>query len=1032
MRNTFTHGDGIALPLKKQKVYELPVFIFILFFLFFLQLTTNLHAQEVMAGLTSNGGPAGRGTAFTIKTNGTSFGIISGFADWGKTPNGDLLKGNDGNFYGMTSTGGTFSGGTIFRMTPVGEITILRQLNPAQDGSSPNGELIKGTDGFLYGVTSAGGTNSYGTIFKISTDGSVFTVLRHFAYATDGANPKGHLVQAKDGNFYGLTYGGGANGYGTIFKITPAGAFTLLRSLNKTTDGGNSYGSLTEGKDGNLYGLTYWGGTYNYGTIFKIAPSGASFAVVRHLNSATDGGYPQSDLIVGSDGNFYGNCYGGGTYGNGTIFKLTTAGVYTVLRHLASSKDGGVPYGNLMQNTDGFLYGLNRTGGLNTAGTVYKISTTGTYTVLHSFVATTEGTTANGGLARGDDGNLYGMTSTAGPGLFGTAFKVTTAGALTVLASFWGAATGNAPLETMVKGKDSAYYGTNSTGGAYNYGAIFKICGGKTTTLFSFNRNVNGGLPKGSLIQATDGNFYGMASEGGTSGHGTIFKITPTGSYTVIRHLNSPTDGGYPQGSLVQLPDGNLYGMTNSGGTNGGGTIFKITTTGTFTVLRHLKSADDGANPEGNLVKGADGALYGMTLNNPKIFKITTSGTFTILRALVSTTDGAAPAGSLVLHSDGNFYGTTSSGGTYSGGTIFKISATGTFKTLKHLNNATDGRFPKGTLLIGTDNNLYGMTSSGGTYGAGTLFKITTAGTYTILRHFNMVTDGGAPTGGLIPAPINNLVANAQSITTAEDKAKAVTLTGSGGSPLTFNIAANPARGKISGTGANRTYTPNANYAGADQFSFTVSVGCLTSPAAIVSVTVTPVPDTPVLAAIGAKSVVVNTTLTFTAKGTDPDAGQILTYSLIGAPSGATINSTTGAFSWKPAAIGNFTFKVRVTDNGSPALYDEETITVTVKAAAVTAMRAISEEQLQPEETEIKAVVFPNPATSLINLKINTAMEDIVVSVVDMKGVVLSKTKYNADGKNNIQLDVSGLKSGNYFIQVQSKKVTKAIQFTKG
>ncbi len=1030
MRNTFTYRDGSALPLRKQKVYALPAFIFILFFLAFLQITTAVRAQDVIAGLTSNGGPAGRGTAFNIKANGTGFGIITSFADWGKTPNGDLLKGDDGNFYGMTSTGGTFSGGTIFKMTPAGEITILRQLNPTPDGSSPNAELIKGTDGFLYGVTSAGGTNTYGTIFKISTDGTVFTVLKHFSYSADGANPKGHLIQAKDGNFYGLTYSGGANNVGTIFKITPTGTFTVLRSLNKATDGGNSYSSLTEGKDGNLYGLTYWGGTYNFGTIFKIAPSGASFAVVRHLNSTADGGSPQSDMIVGSDGNFYGNCYGGGTYGNGTIFKLTTAGVYTVLHHLASSKDGGVPYGNLMQNTDGFLYGLNRTGGANTAGTVFKMSTTGTYTVLHSFVSATEGTIPNGGLVRGNDNNLYGMTSTAGPGLFGTAFKVTTAGALTVLASFWGAATGNSPLETMAKGKDSAYYGTNSTGGVYNYGTIFKICGGKTTTLFSFNRNANGGLPKGSLIQATDGNFYGMASEGGTYGHGTIFKITPSGSYTVIRHLSSPTDGGYPQGGLIQLADGNLYGMTNSGGTNSGGTIFKITTTGTFTVLRHLKVATDGANPEGDLVKGPDGALYGMTMNSARIFKITTSGTFTILRALVSTTDGAAPEGSLVYHTDGNFYGTTSSGGSFSGGTIFKISPTGTFKTLKHLNAVSDGRYPKGTLLIGTDKNLYGMTSNGGTYSAGTLFKITTAGVYSVLRHFNLVTDGGAPTGGLILAPVNNLIANAQAITTAEDKAKTVVLTGSGGSPLTFNITANPAHGKISGTGANRTYTPTANYAGADQFAFNVSVGCLTSPAAIVSVTVTPVPDTPVLATIGAKSIVVNTTLTFTAKGTDPDAGQKLTYSLIGAPSGAVINATTGAFSWKPTATGSFTFKVRVTDNGTPALYDEEAITVTVKAAAATALRAISEEQ--PAETEINAVVFPNPATSLIQLKINTALDDAIISIIDMKGVVLSKTKQRADGKNNIQLNVSNLRAGNYFIQIQSKNVAKAIQFTKG
>src|SRR4030095_7143315 len=152
--------------------------------------------------------------------------------------------------------------------------------------------------------------------------------------------------------------------------------------------GGNSYGSLTLGADGSLYGMTYSGGTLGFGTIFKIT-TGGTFTVLRNLNGTTDGQYSQGDLTVGTDGNFYGMCYGGGTLGNGTIFKITPSGTFTVLKNLASSTDGGYPYGNLFQNTDGVLYGMTRTGGTGSSGTAFKITTAGVYTVLHSFVSET-------------------------------------------------------------------------------------------------------------------------------------------------------------------------------------------------------------------------------------------------------------------------------------------------------------------------------------------------------------------------------------------------------------------------------------------------------------------------------------------------------------------------------------------------------------------------------------------------------------------------------------------------------------------
>lgn len=1012
--------------MKQMFTKTLPVF----FMLICMAVANTTQAQNVLAGLTSNGGAAGKGTAFTIKTDGTGFTVIKPFEDWGKASEGDLYRNSDGFFYGTTSTGGTYGGGTIFKMSPAGAMTIVRHLNSVQDGAYPRGELIKGFDGNFYGVTSGGGANTYGTIFKLTPAG-VYTVLRHLSYAADGTNPRGHLVQGKDSAFYGMTYGGGSLGYGTIFKITATGTYTVLRHMNRPTDGGQSYGSLVEGSDGNLYGMAYSGGTFGYGTIFKITKAGV-FTVLRHLNSTADGAYPQGDLVQGTDGNLYGSCYSGGTFGNGTIFKITKAGIYTVLRNLSASIDGGNPFGNLYQNADGVLYGMNRTGGGSTAGTAFKITTAGVFTVLHSFVPTTEGGTPNAGFAKGTDGNFYGMTSAGGTYGGGTAFRMTSTGTVIVLAHFNGAKNGNIPQESLVKGRDSAYYGTTSSGGAYGHGTIFKICAGVTTTLYSFNRNITGSAPLGSLVQATDGNFYGTTSEGGTGGYGTIFRITPAGTFTVIKHLVAATEGGTPRGSLVQGKDSLLYGMTSGGGTNTGGTIFKISLAGSFTVLRHLANATDGANPEGSLVQGNDGLFYGMTYNNAKLFKISSTGVFTIIKSFVSNLDGSYPLGGLVKHTDGNFYGMTSVGGTTANaGTIFRLTAAGVFSVIKGFNGTTDGKAPKGNLLVGNDGALYGMTSIGGTYNAGTIFKITTGGVFTVLRQLNLTTDGGNSFGALIIAPVNNLAATPQSVTTNEDVPKTITLSGTGGSPLMYNIVTAPIRGTVStGTAAVRTYTPSVNTNGVDSFAFNVSVGCIASAPVFVKINVTAVADSPVLATIGNKTIKKDSTLAFRATATDADAGQVITYSLIGAPAGATIVASTGNFSWRPTAAGTYTFKVRATDNGSPALYDEEQITVTVTISfAARPVNTSAEERKTAADTKVS--VYPNPAHDNIYVSLSSQAEEVTIQIFDMNGKMVSNSVHKLNNRNNIPVNVSSLQPGMYIIKVRTKDAGTSVKVFK-
>ena len=319
----------------------------------------------------------------------------------GDVPTGGLVQATDGNFYGTTATGGlnackvdrTHSDpngvnegcGTIFRITPSGALTSLHTFDGA-DGEYPESGVIQGIDGNFYGTTQAGGTGTSctgeipgcGTIFKITSSGT-FTSLHSFQ-KTDGATPARKLVQGNDGNFYGATGTGGANGDGTIFKITPGGVLTTLHSFDYTD--GADINALVQGTNGNLYGTTILGGTGGdppSGTVFEITPGGTFTTIFNfdNLNNENPGGPVVGALIegTGTDGNFYGLTVNGGsggcgTAGCGTLYRITPSGTLTVVYSFL-----GGPTPGLVQGTDGVLYGeTNSLVGGGDYGSIYSLS----------------------------------------------------------------------------------------------------------------------------------------------------------------------------------------------------------------------------------------------------------------------------------------------------------------------------------------------------------------------------------------------------------------------------------------------------------------------------------------------------------------------------------------------------------------------------------------------------------------------------------------------------------------------------------
>jgi len=344
----------------------------------------------------------------------------------GGNPDGTPIQGFDGNLYGTTSSNGGFGSGTVFLITTTGKLTTLYSfcsLSNCTDGARPFGALVQGLDGNLYGTTNAGGANQHGTVFRITPTGTLTTLYSFCAQpkCTDGSFPIAGLVQVPNGTLYGTTQFGGASNFGTIFKITLKGVLTRLYSFcheANCPDGAFPVG-LVQATDNNFYGVTsgFSNSTSIAGSVFRITPAG-KFTILHTfcaLTNCADGANPFAPLVQGTDGNFYGTTLQGGAntscnsnLGCGTTFQITSAGTLTTLYSFCSQancSDGSAPMG-MVQATDGNFYGIASGGGLG-VGVIFQFATGGTPATLHDF---TQPYPPTAGLFQATNGILYGAT----------------------------------------------------------------------------------------------------------------------------------------------------------------------------------------------------------------------------------------------------------------------------------------------------------------------------------------------------------------------------------------------------------------------------------------------------------------------------------------------------------------------------------------------------------------------------------------------------------------------------------------------
>lgn len=730
---------------------------------------------------------------------------FSGFHN-GTGPSGLVLDAS-GNLYGTTTYSGIseFTGaygcGELFEMSPGSNgfwtRTTLYTFGTSTDACGPKSSLIFDSAGNLYATSVAGGVYGNGTVFELSpSTGTSWTetAIYSFTGQLDGAQPIG-LVLDRHGNPYGVTGVGGIPDRGTVFAIVRGAGGWSKRTLYQFQGGADAERPVSIAMDaaGNLYGAAFSGGGTGgqqqcpggCGAIFQLTPSGSGAwteSVIFSFTGNAGGAFPDSELLVDTAGNIFGDTQNGGSTGCdrgcGTVFELRPgSGTNRIGQVIANfpSQDGGYAEAALVMDSQGNFYGTTTQGGDYDYGTVFQISPSSngqwTRTILHSFQGgTSDGELPLASLILDGAGNLYGTTFYGGNGV-------------------------------------SLQCGSIACGN----GTVFKLAPGANgkwteTVIYRFAGGSDGINPAANLMIDKSGNLYGTTQAGGGTGTecagfgcGTVFELSPgaNGLWTkkVIYNFTGPdnSDGWFPCSWLVADQAGNLYGTTEYGGGEDIGTVFKLSPNSggwNESVLYSFQySSIDGNRPYAGLTFDGSGNLYGTTLlGGPgeclgggdgscgSVFELSPAGSnwtekvlYFFQGLLTSPPDGGFPQGGVVLDKNGNLYGTTYAGGASSDtylpgyGMVYELSpsAGGNWsETALHNFEYTDGMYPEAGVILDLAGNLYGTTYYAGVHDVGTVYKLTHANgkwTETVLYSFKGGNDGSSPISTLVSDKAGNL-----------------------------------------------------------------------------------------------------------------------------------------------------------------------------------------------------------------------------------------------------------------------------------
>jgi uncharacterized repeat protein (TIGR03803 family) len=626
----------------------------------------------------------------------------------GAQPQGSLSLANNGKLYGMTTLGGNNNYGVIFEFDPVTDAYIPKiHFSGASNGGNPLGDLFLAANGKLYGMTRIGGANNLGVLFEFDPSNGGYTKLVDFDGAAKGANPVNGLTQALNGKLYGVAGQGGVNNKGVLFSYDLTGSgFLKIRDFDDAN--GTTPTSLTVLPGGKIYGTTAGGGTYAKGVLFEFDPTNNSYTKRYEFQNAQNGTSPQGGLRLAPNGKLYGTTYNGGANGYsdypyagyGVVYEFDVNTLQYQKKMDFNNTNGTYPRGSLTLANNNKFYGLAQTVVPNNTGNgvLFEFDpATGSNQKILDFYVATGGINPTGNLVQGTNGKLYGTTSGGGSYNQGVLFEYDrVTGTYTKRIDFDGAAKGANPYGGLHSGANGKLYGMTTNGGTIGQnggGVLFEydVNTNTYTKLTDFGAQGMPQAPYGRPVLATNGKIYGLTNWGGVNFSGTLFE------YDISTHVLSKKvefvgpNGQYPYGSIMQASNGKLYGMASRGGTNNYGVFFEFNpTTSTYTKILDFDGNNGQYPSEVQIMELADGNLYG-TVNSGGyspatqvsgvLFKYNpVSGVYTVLHSFdTQGGHGYGPQGTLT-ESNGKLFGTTYGGGQNGAGVVFEFDpVTGIF-----------------------------------------------------------------------------------------------------------------------------------------------------------------------------------------------------------------------------------------------------------------------------------------------------------------------------------------------------------------
>jgi uncharacterized repeat protein (TIGR03803 family) len=840
------------------------------------------------------------------------------------------------------------------RLAPANLSTLTSFPSFIPEGANPYGGLILDGSGDLFGTTYQGGASGQGTVFEMSPVSGGYNLSTLVSFnGTNGAKPYAGLVLDSSGKLFGTTSYGGDSNAGTVFELSPVSGggynLTTLVSFNGS-NGAFPNARLILDSSGDLFGTTSYGGTLGgYGTVFEMSPvSGGGYNLITLISfDGTNGDHPEAGLVLDGSGNLFGTTAGVVSQSNGTVFELSpvSGGGYNLTTLVFFNyANGANPYGDLVRDSAGNLFGTTYAGGFSSTspvfGTVFELSPSsgGGYnlTTLVSFDNSTAEHDPYGGLVLDSSGDLFGTTY-LGKTVFemspvsGGSYNLSTLLSFTTTNGIY--PYGTDPYAGLVLDSSGNLFGTTVNGGDSNVGTVFglsPVSGGgyKLTTLISLN-GTNGNGPTSGLVLDSGGDLFGTTAAHGTFGNGSVFELSPVsgGGYSLTTLVSfNYTNGEYPNAGLVRDSSGDLFGTAVYGGDFGNGTVFELSPVSgggySFTTLISFNSTG-GANPFAGLILDSSGDLFGTTggggdLGDGTVFELSpASGGGYSLTTLISFnyTDGANPYGGLVLDSNGNLFGTTQSGPT-NAGTVFELtpaSGAGYILTTLVAFNYTNGANPSANLILDGSGDLFGTTSYSGSYSnAGTVFELSpvSGGGYNLstLVAFNNG-NGYYPRDALVLDSYGDLFGTTFGSSPGQGTVFKLSLVSGGG----YNLST-----LVSFTGANGA-TPYCGLvldSSGDLFGTTSGGGALGRGTVFELTAPTLIASTAILAMSAS-------TITLTGTGFDPTAANnSVTFTTLGAAGTVTNVNAAGTqmtvtFTTQPKSIG--ALSAYVTSDGVPS-----------------------------------------------------------------------------------------------------------------